>query len=123
MHELSIVSSVVDTVTESLAAYPGARVKDVRLRVGALASVGRESLEFCYGIATDGTALEGSKLVVHVLPVLVHCAACGADLDLGVWAWPDDPRAARATRTASFATVFTEPAPGCVSGSDVPVRG
>ena len=37
MHELSIVSSVVETVTESLAAYPGARVEEVRLRVGALA--------------------------------------------------------------------------------------
>ena len=82
MHELSIVSSVVDTVTESLAAYPGARVKEVRLRVGALASVVRESLEFCYGIATDGTALEGSTLVVNVLPVVMHCVPCGADVEL-----------------------------------------
>src|ERR1700692_3385003 len=39
------------------------------------------------------------------------CAACGADLDLGAaWAWPDDPRAARATTTASLAKIFTEPA-------------
>ena len=82
MHELSIVASIVDSVTDSLAAYPGARVKEVRLRVGALASVIEDSLQFCYGIATDGTALEGSKLVVHMLPVLVHCAACGADAEL-----------------------------------------
>ena len=82
MHELSIVSSVVDTVTESLAAYPGARVKEVRLRVGALASVVRESLEFCYGIATEGTPLEGSLLVVNVLPVVMHCVPCGHDVTL-----------------------------------------
>jgi hydrogenase nickel incorporation protein HypA/HybF len=82
MHELSIVSSIVDTVTESLAAYPGARVKEVRLRVGALASVVRESLEFCYGIATEGTLLEGSKLVVNVLPVVMHCVPCGKDVTL-----------------------------------------
>ena len=82
MHELSIVTSVVDTVTESLAAYPGARVKEVRLRVGALASVVRESLEFCYGVATDGTALEGSLLVVNELPVVMHCLPCGADVTL-----------------------------------------
>ena len=82
MHELSIVSSIVDTVTESLAAYPGARVKEVRLRVGALASVVRESLEFCYGIATEGTPLEGSLLVVNVLPVVMHCVPCGADVTL-----------------------------------------
>ena len=82
MHELSIVTSVVDTVTESLAAYPGARVKEVRLRVGALASVVRESLEFCYGVATDGTALEGSLLVVNELPVVMHCVPCDADVTL-----------------------------------------
>jgi len=82
MHELSIVSSIVDTVTESLAAYPGAQVLEVRLRVGALASVVVESLEFCWGIAAEGTAMEGSKLVVNVLPVVMRSVPCGADVEL-----------------------------------------
>jgi hydrogenase nickel incorporation protein HypA/HybF len=82
MHELSIISSVVDTVTESLAPYPGARVVEVRLRVGALASVVEESLQFCYGIATEGTALEGSRLVVNTLPVVMHCVPCNGDVEL-----------------------------------------
>src|ERR1035438_2058301 len=82
MHELSIVASIVDTVTESLAGYPGAQVVEVRLRVGALASVVEDSLQFCYGIATEGTALEGSRLVVNVLPVVMHCVPCGEDVEL-----------------------------------------
>jgi len=82
MHELSIVSSVVESVTESLGAYPGARVLEVRLRVGALASVVTESLEFCYGIASEGTPLEGSRLVVNVLPVVMHCERCREDVEL-----------------------------------------
>ncbi len=82
MHELSIVASIVDSVNESLGAYPGARVKEVRLRVGALASVIEDSLQFCYGIATEGTALEESKLVVHILPVIAHCDACGRDVEI-----------------------------------------
>ena len=82
MHELSIVASIVDTVTESVAAYPGARVVEVRLRVGALASVIEDSLQFCYGIATDGTPLAGSKLVVKILPVVMHCETCAADVEL-----------------------------------------
>jgi hydrogenase nickel incorporation protein HypA/HybF len=82
MHELSIVSSVVESVTESLEAYPGARVLEVRLRVGALASVVVDSLEFCWGLATEGTALEGSKLVVKTVPVVMHCAKCDADVEL-----------------------------------------
>ncbi len=82
MHELSIVASVVDSVTESLAAYPGARVKEVRLRVGVLASVVEDSLQFCYGIATEGTRLEGSKLVIQILPVIARCDHCNADVEL-----------------------------------------
>jgi hydrogenase nickel incorporation protein HypA/HybF len=86
MHELSIVTSIVETVTETLAALPdtsrGARVLEVRLRVGALASVIPESLEFCWGIASEGTPLEGSKLVVNVLPVVIHCVPCGQDAEL-----------------------------------------
>ena len=86
MHELSIVTSIVETVTETLAALPdssrGARVLEVRLRVGALASMIPESLEFCWGIVSEGTPLEGSKLVVNLLPVVVHCGPCGQDAEL-----------------------------------------
>ena len=82
MHELSIVASVVDSVTESLEAYPGAKVLEVRLRVGALASGVVDSLEFCWGIATEDTPLQGSKLVVKTIPVVMHCAQCDADVEL-----------------------------------------
>jgi len=79
MHELSIAASIVEAVTETAAAYPGARVQEVRLRVGALAAVIEDSLQFCWGVTIEGTPLAGAKLVVHTLPVVVHCAACGVD--------------------------------------------
>ncbi len=86
MHELSLVTSIVETVTETVAALPdasrGARVKEVRLRVGALASVIPESLEFCWGIVSEGTALEGARLVVDVLPVVVYCERCAEEATL-----------------------------------------
>jgi len=80
MHELSIITSVVEAVTESLRGQPGltdaARVTEVRLRVGALASVVRESLEFCYGLATEETPLAGSRLVIEPQPVVLYCSDC-----------------------------------------------
>ncbi|MGA2560786.1 MAG: hydrogenase maturation nickel metallochaperone HypA [Terracidiphilus sp.] len=82
MHELSIVTSVVESVTESLEDYPGARVQEVRLRVGVLSAVVVDSLEFCWGLATEGTPLEGSKLVVKMVPIVMHCAHCAADVEL-----------------------------------------
>jgi hydrogenase nickel incorporation protein HypA/HybF len=82
MHELSLVTSVVESVTQALADYPGARVLEVRLKVGVLAAVVEDALEFCYGIATEGTPLEGSKLKVDLLPVVIHCERCDADREL-----------------------------------------
>lgn len=82
MHELSITASIVDAVTESAAAYPGARVTAVRLRVGALAAVIEDSLQFCWGITTEGTPLAGALLAVRMMPVVIHCAGCGVDAEL-----------------------------------------
>ncbi len=82
MHELSIAASIVEAVTESAAAYPGARVLQVRLRVGALASVIEDSLQFCWEITVEGTPLQGSQLVVNIVPVVAHCDACGKDGEL-----------------------------------------
>ncbi len=82
MHELSIATSIVDAVTESAAGYPGARVLEVRLRLGVLASVIEDSLQFCWSIVTEDSPLASAKLVVRTLPVAIHCAACGADSEL-----------------------------------------
>ena len=82
MHELSIASSIVETVTEAAAAHPGTRVTSVRLRIGALAGVVEDALEFCWQIATEGTPLAGAALEVKKLPVVVHCEHCNADEEL-----------------------------------------
>lgn len=82
MHELSIAAGIVDAVTESVAAYPGAQVKEVRIKVGSLASVIEDSLQFCWDLTIEGTPLAGAKLIVNVLPVIVHCAKCGRDGEL-----------------------------------------
>jgi hydrogenase nickel incorporation protein HypA/HybF len=82
MHELSIATSIVDSVTETVAAYPGARVLEVRLRIGALASVVEDSLHFCWTIVIENTPLVGSRLVVHTLPIVIHCTSCNADSQL-----------------------------------------
>jgi hydrogenase nickel incorporation protein HypA/HybF len=84
MHELSIAASIVEAVTEAAAAYPGARVHEVRLRVGALASVIEDSLQFCWDVTTEDTPLAGTKLVVNMLPVVIHCEACGVDEQITV---------------------------------------
>jgi len=75
MHELSIIQSVVSTITEAMGTRPE-RILCVRLRVGALSGVVEGALQFGYEIATEGTILQGSKLEVVNLPVMIYCKSC-----------------------------------------------
>ena len=82
MHELSIAASIVESVAEAAGKYPGARVKVVRLRLGALAAVVEDSLRFCWELSTAGTPLAGAALAIRTLPVMVHCDGCGMETEL-----------------------------------------
>jgi hydrogenase nickel incorporation protein HypA/HybF len=76
MHELSIAMSLVEAAEEEAAKHGAAGVEAVHLRLGVLSGVAKEALLFSYEIATDGTALAGSRLVIEDWPVVVFCAQC-----------------------------------------------
>lgn len=82
MHELSIALSMVGMASKEAARRGGSRVRAVHLRLGPLSGVVRESLLFSYDAACEGTMLEGSRLVVEEVPVVVFCAACRSDTAL-----------------------------------------
>jgi len=64
MHELSIAVSIVEIAEEEAARNNATRVQSVRLRLGSLAGVAKEALMFSYGLACEGTSLEGSRLLI-----------------------------------------------------------
>ena len=70
MHELSIAQSIVRTVSAEAERSAHSKVREVRLRVGALAGLATTSLLFCYDIAAQDTVLAGSTLIVNELPVI-----------------------------------------------------
>lgn len=86
MHELSIALSVVDLVREE-ADRLGRRVCAVHLRVGALAGVAGEALLSSYEIACADTPLEGSRLVIETVPVIVFCPHCRVQRPLNGIQW------------------------------------
>ena len=79
MHELAIVSSVVDMVVERTA---GRRVAIVRLQVGRLSGVVPEAMKFCWELSTAGTPLSDARLLIDETPGTGHCRSCGADFAL-----------------------------------------
>ena len=76
MHELAIISGVVDMVVERTA---GRRVATVHLQVGQLSGVVADAMLFCFEIATAGTPLDGATLQIDPVPGRATCRTCGQD--------------------------------------------
>lgn len=82
MHELSIALSIIEGASEEALKRGGAQVHAVHLRLGALSGVVKDALLFSYEVACAGTPLEGSKLVIEDVPVVVYCRTCDAEQTL-----------------------------------------
>lgn len=81
MHELSIALSIVEMAEEE-AARRDVRISAVRLKLGTLSGVVKDALLFSYDLACEGTALEGSQLVIEEMPVVIYCATCESERSL-----------------------------------------
>ena len=65
MHELSIAVNIVEIAEEELRRHGGDRIRTVHVQIGSLAGVAKESLQFSFSLACEGTPAEGSKLVIE----------------------------------------------------------
>ena len=86
MHELSVAQSVVEIVSTAVPKESLSRVTAVRMKVGTMAGVVPESLEFSFQAITAGTVLEHACLTIETIPFRVQCHDCGAtsEEELGV---------------------------------------
>jgi len=82
MHELSIALSLVEGVLEQAEKQGGLKVEAVHLRLGILSGVDKEALAFSYTVATEGTPLAQSRLVIEDVPLTIHCPSCGGERTL-----------------------------------------
>lgn len=82
MHELSIALSIVELASNEAQKREGVRVSAVHLKLGQLAGVVKDSLLFSYQLACEGTALEGSRLVIEEITPVGYCTTCKAERSL-----------------------------------------
>ena len=54
----------------------------LHLRLGPLSGVVREALLFSFDLAAEGTPIEGARLEIEEVPVVVFCPACGEERPL-----------------------------------------
>ncbi len=82
MHELGIVSGVLDTVRNTVRHEHAVRALEVRLRIGDMAQVVSESLDFAWDVLCDEDPITaGCALVVEEVHPRSRCLACGNEFD------------------------------------------
>lgn len=85
VHEVSVCAAAVRAAEAKARELGGRRIAVLRLRIGALAGVVPEALEFAYPIVCRGTLAEGSRLEIERVPVRCRCEPCRLDFE------PDGP--------------------------------
>ncbi|MFI1169078.1 hydrogenase maturation nickel metallochaperone HypA [Streptomyces sp. NPDC020801] len=84
MHELSIATAIVERAGELARADGADAVSAVTVRVGELAGVVPDALEFAFEVARQGTALDGARLVVEQVTARAYCAPCADEFPVGM---------------------------------------
>jgi hydrogenase nickel incorporation protein HypA/HybF len=77
MHEMSIAESLLDLIGDEARREGFARVKRVRLKLGALGHVEPAALLFCFDVVARGTVAEGASLDMETVPGAGWCPWCG----------------------------------------------
>jgi len=83
VHELSIAVAVAEQVQDALGGQD-VQVESLTVRIGELAGVVPEALEFSFQLACAGTALAGARLLIETVEGRAHCDRCGRDGPTGM---------------------------------------
>lgn len=76
MHEMSIAQSLFEIIEEEIGKNGLKRITAVRMKIGEMAAVVPESLEFCFEVLARGTPVEGAVLEMTVIPLTGRCGTC-----------------------------------------------
>ena len=76
MHEIGIVRQIVRTVTDFAQANGIGEIAEVVVDCGELSLVVPKYLQDIYPVVTEGTILEGTKLLVNEIPGMAECDQC-----------------------------------------------
>jgi hydrogenase nickel incorporation protein HypA/HybF len=76
MHELSVAQSIVEIIQKHVPESEWERVAAVRLKIGTIAGVVPESLEFSFQAIIAESACKNARLEIESIPFQIHCNAC-----------------------------------------------
>ena len=81
MHEMGIISGVLDAVNASARDAGALRVCSVNLRIGVMTEAIEDALEFAFEALSEGTLAEGADLVIDWVQPKSMCLECGTTFE------------------------------------------
>lgn len=78
MHEMSYIMRLAKMAESTAISNKAKSVESVSIQVGEMTGLIPKYLERYYQTAVEGTILEGSKLEIEYLPVMVRCNNCNS---------------------------------------------
>lgn len=76
MHEMSLVSALLDEADRAIGAHPSAAVRAVTVRIGELAGVDAELFRTAFSVARHERGYPNAELFVVDEPATWWCEAC-----------------------------------------------
>ena len=81
MHELGIMTGVMDAVETSAKQAGADRVLKISLSVGEMTEAIEDALRFAFEVLVEGTMCEGSELEITMVHPKSRCLDCGAEYE------------------------------------------
>ena len=77
MHELGIMTGVLQAVEESAKQAGSEKVLKISLSVGVMTEAIEDALRFAFEALSEGTMCESAELEITMIPPVSICAECG----------------------------------------------
>ena len=87
MHEISLIQSMLDIAFSQAQIQGVNRIHQLNLRVGEIAGVVPEALEFAFASCTEGTIAAGAKLEIEWVKAVCYCPECHAEFTPLDWVY------------------------------------
>ncbi len=107
MHELGIASSILEAVQKESRRHQGMRISKVGVKIGELAGVDVDALQFGFECIVKDTEWEGLALEVESIPRVQRCPKCAQEFRMADF----DPRC---PKCGEFGTQ-------CISGEELDI--
>ncbi|OPY05676.1 MAG: hydrogenase nickel incorporation protein HybF [Syntrophus sp. PtaB.Bin001] len=82
MHELSLVSSILNIIDDYAGREGFEHVNSLQLSCGKLSGVDPQCLQFAFEVQSKDTRAEGAILKLDILPAIIHCLNCGRNSEV-----------------------------------------